>query len=70
MREIMVLGKRFAGKHLNVVDGAAVPEPRGSYSYDDEVSHPLEAIYTEGGGTRRTPTLQRDCIQDGRESYR
>ena len=36
MREIMVLGKEFGGKHLNVVDGAAVPSLRGSYQYDDE----------------------------------
>jgi len=36
MKEIMVLGKRFGGKHLNVVDGAAVPGLRGSYAYDDE----------------------------------
>ena len=36
MKEIMVLGRRFGSKHLNVVDGAAVPELRGSYAYDDE----------------------------------
>ena len=36
MREIMVLGRRFGGEHLNVVDGAAVPGLRGSYKYDDE----------------------------------
>ena len=36
MREIMVLGKRFGEKHLNIVDGAAVPGLRGSYKYDDE----------------------------------
>ncbi len=36
MREIMVLGRRFGGKHLNIVDGAAVPGLRGSYRYDDE----------------------------------
>lgn len=36
MREIMVLGRRFGGKHLNIVDGAAVPGLRGSYKYDDE----------------------------------
>jgi len=32
----MVLGRRFAGKHLNIVDGAAVPGYRGSFKYDDE----------------------------------
>ena len=36
LREIMVLGRRFGGKHLNIVDGAAVPGYRGSYKYDDE----------------------------------
>ena len=36
MREIMVLGTEFGGKHLNIVDGAAVPNLRGSYRYDDE----------------------------------
>lgn len=36
LREVMVLGRRFGGKHLNIVDGAAVPGYRGSYKYDDE----------------------------------
>jgi TldD protein len=36
LREIMVLGRKFGGKHLNIVDGAAVPSLRGSYKYDDE----------------------------------
>jgi TldD protein len=36
LREIMVLGKKFGESHLNIVDGAAVPELRGSYRYDDE----------------------------------
>lgn len=36
MREVMVLGRRFGGKHLNVVDGAAIPGRRGSFKYDDE----------------------------------
>ena len=36
MKEIMVLGRKFGGKHLNIVDGAAVPDLRGSYRYDDE----------------------------------
>ncbi len=36
MKDIMVLGRRFGGQHLNIVDGAAVPELRGSYKYDDE----------------------------------
>ena len=36
LKEIMVLGRKFGGKHLNIVDGAAVPGLRGSYKYDDE----------------------------------
>ena len=36
MKEIMVLGRQFGQKHLNIVDGAAVPDLRGSYKYDDE----------------------------------
>jgi len=34
--EIMVLGKKFGGRELNIVDSAAVPGLRGSYMYDDE----------------------------------
>jgi TldD protein len=36
LRELMVLGKRFGGDQLNILDGAAVPDLRGSYKYDDE----------------------------------
>jgi len=36
LKEIMVLGRRFGGEHLNIVDGAAIPGLRGSYKYDDE----------------------------------
>lgn len=36
MRDIMILGKEFGGRHLNIVDGAAVPDLRGSYAFDDE----------------------------------
>ena len=36
LREIMVMGRRFGGSHINVLDGAAVPGLRGSYKYDDE----------------------------------
>ena len=36
LREIMRLGKKFSGKHLNVVDGALIPNLRGSYEFDDE----------------------------------
>jgi len=36
MKDIMVLGRRFGDKHLNIIDGAAIPGLRGSYKYDDE----------------------------------
>ena len=36
LRQIMVLGKRFGGKELNIIDSAALPGLRGSYKYDDE----------------------------------
>lgn len=36
MQEVMVLGRQFGQKHLNITDGAARPELRGSFGYDDE----------------------------------
>ena len=36
LRQVMVLGKRFGDKHLNIVDDATIPGLRGSYRYDDE----------------------------------
>jgi len=36
LRQIMVLGRRFGSKHLNIVDDATIPGLRGSYKYDDE----------------------------------
>ena len=36
LRDIMTLGQRFGGKHLNIVDDATIPNLRGSYKYDDE----------------------------------
>jgi TldD protein len=36
LRRIMVLGKGFGGKHLNIVDDPTMPNLRGSYKYDDE----------------------------------
>jgi len=54
MREIMVLGRRFGGDHLNIVDGAAVPGLRGSYKYDDEgVSATKTYLIREGVLTGR-----------------
>jgi len=36
LREIMVLGRKFGSRELNIVDSAALPGLRGSYKYDDE----------------------------------
>jgi TldD protein len=36
LRQVMVLGKRFGGRHLSIVDDATMPSLRGSYEYDDE----------------------------------
>ena len=46
VKELMVLGKRFGGDHLNIVDGAAVPGLRGSFAYDEEgvPSHKTDLI--------------------------
>ncbi len=54
LRQIMVLGKRFGGKHLNIVDDATIPDLRGSYKYDDE------------GTPTRKSYLIREGILEGR----
>jgi len=36
MMELMTLGRRFGGAHLNIVDDATLSSLRGSYAYDDE----------------------------------
>jgi TldD protein len=36
LQQVMVLGKRFGGKHLNIIDDPTIPNLRGSYKYDDE----------------------------------
>ncbi|MEW6034261.1 MAG: TldD/PmbA family protein [Chloroflexota bacterium] len=36
LQEVMVLGRRFGGKHLSIVDDPTMPGLRGSYKYDDE----------------------------------
>jgi len=51
LQELMAPGKVFGGKHLNVKDGATVPQPtlRGSYMYDDEgVQGQETALIREG----------------------
>ncbi len=36
LRELMYMGRKFGGEHLNFTDGAALPGMRGSYHFDDE----------------------------------
>ncbi|MBI4284528.1 MAG: TldD/PmbA family protein [Chloroflexi bacterium] len=36
LREIMMLGKRFGSRDLDIIDTATLPGLRGSYKYDDE----------------------------------
>lgn len=36
LKNIMYLGRKFGGKHLNFTDGARISGLRGSYKYDDE----------------------------------
>jgi len=54
LRKIMVLGKRFGGKHLNIIDDPTIPALRGSYKYDDE------------GTSARKTYLIREGILEGR----
>jgi TldD protein len=50
----MVLGKRFGGKHLNIIDDPTIPNLRGSHKYDDE------------GTPARKTYLIREGILEGR----
>lgn len=49
LRDIMTLGRRFGGKHLNIIDDASINGLRGSYKYDDE----------------GTPSAETHLIQEG-----
>lgn len=42
LQEIMVLGREFGDKHLNIVDDPTIPGLRGSYQYDDEGTPPAK----------------------------
>jgi len=54
LRQIMALGKRFGGKHLNIIDDPTIPKLRGSYKFDDE------------GTPARKTYLIREGILEGR----
>jgi TldD protein len=50
MREIMVLGKRFGGPHLNIIDSASDPAGlRGSFKYDDEGTRSVKTYLIREG---------------------
>jgi TldD protein len=49
LRQIMVLGKRFGGEHLNIVDDPTMPSLRGSYKYDDEGTAARKTYLIRGG---------------------
>ena len=51
LREVMVLGRRFGGTHLNIADGAAIPGQPGTFKYDDE-----------GVATRRTELIKEGVL--------
>jgi len=54
LQQVMVLGKRFGGKHLNIIDDPTIANLRGSYRYDDE------------GTPARKTYLVREGILEGR----
>jgi hypothetical protein len=63
LRDIMVLGRRFGKKHLNIVDGAAVPGLRGSFKYDDEGTPATKTyLITEGVLTSRLRRLRSSAL--------
>ena len=49
LQEVMLLGRKFGEKHLNIVDDATIPGLRGSYKYDEE----------------GTPARKNDLIREG-----
>ncbi len=50
LQEVMVMGREFGGKHLNIVDGASMPGLRGSFAFDDE----------------GTPASRTDLVREGK----
>jgi TldD protein len=49
LQQVMVLGKRFGGKHLNIIDDPTIPDLRGSYKYDDEGTPATKTYLIEKG---------------------
>jgi TldD protein len=50
-QEMMVLGRRFGGDHLNITDDGTLPGERGTHRFDDE-----------GTPTQRTPLVERGVL--------
>lgn len=50
-QEMMVLGRRFGGEHLNIIDDGTLPGERGTHRYDDE-----------GTPTQRTPLVEKGVL--------
>ena len=65
LKEVMVLGRKFGGEHLNIVDGAAVPGLRGSYKYDDEGVPATTVVLDKGRGAGGEAALSGDGGKDG-----
>lgn len=49
MKELMVLGRQFGGRDLNIIDDATIPGLRGSYKYDDEGTPGAESYLIKEG---------------------
>jgi len=47
--KLMILGRKFGGEHLNIVDGAAIPGLRGSFRYDDEGTPSTKTYLIQNG---------------------
>ena len=70
LREVMVLGRRFGGEHLNIVDGAKIPALRGSFQYDEEGVEAHRTDLIREGVLVGTAALAGDRGQDGRDALR
>jgi TldD protein len=47
--QIMVLGKRIGGNHLNIIDDPTIPGLRGSYKYDEEATPARKSYLIQEG---------------------
>ncbi len=70
LRQVMVLGRRFGREHLNIADGASIPDQPGSFKYDDEGTPTRKSLLDQGRCPGRAPAFPRDGRQDGRRAHR